>query len=333
LARRSWGLEVPRERAEEARRALASRGLLARGLRPARRGDRVVLPVSDPAAARGVAEALGGRLVLEEFEEYRSVGRLRGPVKGYHLVGDIAVFSRAPGVGLDEYREAARTLIDANPRVRSVWLKEATGGEFRVARLVHLAGEERTSTLAREYGLVFRVDIARAYYNPRLAYEHARVASLARPGERVLDMFAGVGGFALHAAARAPVEAVASDLNPHAAMLAAENARLNARRLRGRVHVLRADARLLPTILAPAFDRIILNLPRASVEYAGEACALASRPATLHFYLLTASCEDAAASVEEAIRRAGCAVAWAGCRRVLDYSPREAVYAVDVVVE
>ncbi len=327
--REAWGLRVPRERAEEARRMLAEAGALERGLRPVREGNYVVFPVSSAEAAEPVARRVGGEFVRRVFPEYRRPGRLEGPVKGYSLIGDIAVFSRTAGVSIEEYRGLAERLLEQVPRVRSVWLKEATLGDYRVARLVHLAGEERTRTVAREYGLVFHVDIARAYYNPRLAYEHRRVAEQARDGERILDMFTGVGGFAVHAAALARVDVVASDLNPHAAMLAAENAEANARRLRGVVHVLRADARLLPGILRPVFDRIILNHPTASTGFAGEACALAARPSVLYFYRLTLSCLEAEGEVQEALEAAGCRARVRACRRVLDYSPSEAVYVVE----
>ncbi len=333
MARRSLGVRVPRRRGEEARRRLREEGLLDTSLRPARMGEWIVFPVrGERGSLERVAGELGGSLVEGEFEEYSRPGRLEGPVKGYHVIGDIAVFSQTAGVGVEEYRRAALLLLERFPRIRSVWLKLRTEGDYRVPSLLHLAGEKRTHTVAREYGLVFHVDIARAYYNPRLAYEHRRVASMAVDGERILDMFTGVGGFALHAASLARVEVVASDLNPHAAMLAARNAEANQKRLKGAVHVFRADARLLPTILEPGYDRVILNLPAASVEFAGVACSLASRPATLHFYLLEASCDGAESRVVQALEREGCRASRVSCRRVLEYSPQEAVYAVDVGV-
>ena len=332
MGRRAWGLAVEPGRAEEARRLLRQKGLLDTGLRVARLGGLVVFPIRDPEAAREVARLLGGRILEAEFEEYRRPGRLLGPVHGYHLIGDLAVFSRAPGVGLEEYRRLARELLEANPRVRGVWLKESTGGGFRVARLVHLAGEERTRTVAREYGLVFHVDIARAYYNPRLAYEHRRVASQVGDGELVLDMFTGVGGFAIHTASLARAEVVAVDLNPHAAMLAAENAEANSRRLRGIVHVFRADARLLPGILRPGYDRIIMNNPTMSRLFQAEACRLAAGEAWIHYYTLTTGPQEALAEAG-GLEAHGCRIVEARARRVLEYSPREAVYAVDARVE
>jgi len=332
----SWGVAVERRQAERARRVLAGRGLLAPRLRPARMDDRIVFPVTSPGPAIEALEAEGVRAepVRARFEASPPrPGPLEGPVRGYAVIGDIALFSQARGVPLEEYRRLGRRLLETHPRVRSVWLKTRTTGDHRVPSLVHLAGEERTETVAVEYGIRLRVDIARAYYNPRLSYEHRRVALEARPGERILDMFAGIGAFPIHAATLHPVQAVAADINPHAARLAAENARLNMRRLQGTVHVLHADARLLPETLRPVFDRIIMNLPGNALDYAPVACRLAAPQAAIHVYVRTAGQDQAVRAALDAFARSGCRARLAGARRVLDYSPQEAVYAVDLEVE
>ena len=318
----AWGVAVEKNHAEMTRRILARRGLLEPGLRAARLGDRIVFPVRDP-----------GEAVRARFESRRRPRPLEGPIRGYTLVGDIAVFSQTAGVDVEDYRRLARILVEEHPRVRSVWLKVRTEGEHRVSRLIHLAGEERTKTIAVEYGLRFHVDIARAYYNPRLAYEHRRVAQLVSDGEKVLDMFTGVGVFPVHIASQATARVVAVDLNPHAARLAAENARLNQKKLRGAIHVFHGDARLLPRVLRPVFDRIIMNLPATSLDFAREACMLASRPAVVHVYVRTISRLEAEGLALEAFESAGCRAMVESSRKALDYSPQEAVYAVDLRVE
>jgi len=212
----AWGVLVDPRDAERTRRILARHGLLARGLRPRGEAGAIVFPVVDPEAARRAlaAEGVPHRLVRTRFEERRpGAPRLEGRVKGYVVIGDIALFSQAAGVPREEYVEAARRLVEEHPRVRAAWLKTRTTGDYRVSSLVHLAGEERTRTVASEYGLRVHVDLARAYYNPRLSYEHRRVATLVTPGERVLDMFTGVGVFPLHIASLVEADVVGVDLN------------------------------------------------------------------------------------------------------------------------
>ena len=326
----------PRE-AEKARRALAGAGLLARGLRASKSGGRVLFPVTDAAAAVGLLAGIGIRAepCEAEFPEAR-----RGPpspreegLPGYWLVGGILVFSPRGVYDEERLRRYAERLV-ASRAAKAAWVKEGTWGVYRLPRLRHLAGERTTKTTAREYGLVFHVDLALAYYNPKLAYEHRRVALAAADGEEMLDMFSGVGGFSIHAAAVRRVRVTAVDLNPWAASLAAANVRANRRRLRGEVAVMRADASLLPDLLEPVFDRIVMNHPTGSLRFARVACSLAgTRKPVVHVYLLAGGPEEATAKAAAAFRDAGCRPLSAAPRRVLDHAPREYVYAVDLVLE
>lgn len=332
---------VPREKAEEARRLLRSAGLYVGGYKAVRlEGGRIAFPVSSVGEAIRLLKEAGVEAseCRVEFPRRRKPGSLRDmgfALRGYSLIGDIAVFSYTGRLaGLEEYRAAAEALMREHPRIKAVYLKVATGGELRVARLIHLAGEARTWTVHREYGLEFEVDIARVYFNPRLGYEHRRVAELAGDGETMLDMFSGVGGFTVHAATLRRIRALAVDLNPHAVALAARNLWRNRRRLKGRAAVARANAYSLPGLLEPIYDRIVMNHPTGSRAFAWVACRLASpRGAWIHYYTLTMSCIQAKEEAVEAFTRCCGSVQEEGCREVLPHSPNESVYVVDLVVK
>ncbi len=332
---------VPPRQAEEARRILRARGLLAQGYKASRQGGLIAFPVVDAGEALEALRGAGIEAVEcgVEFEERRRPGSLRGlglPLRGYSVVGDIAVFSYTPRLGLavEDYRRAAEALLEEQPRIRAAFLKVATWGELRVQRLVHLAGERRTRTVHREHGLELEVDIARVYFNPRLAYEHRRVAEASGDGEAVLDMFSGVGGFTLHVTALRRARMLAVDLNPYAAVLAARNIARNKRRLRGEALAARADSMVLPEILRPVFTRIIMNHPTQARLFAGAGCRLASpRGAAVHYYTLTVSCAEAEEEALEAFQRCCGRVEVEGCREALSHGPGEAVYAVDLRVK
>ncbi|MEB3851175.1 MAG: 50S ribosomal protein L11 methyltransferase [Desulfurococcales archaeon] len=227
--------------------------------------------------------------------------------------------------------EAARKILRRHPRVRGVYLKRGTRGEFRVARLELLAGERVGETVYREYGLEFVVDVERVYVNPSLAGEHRRVAELAGEGEWLLDMFSGFGAFAIHAASLHNLTAVSVDINPHATRLAALNAWRNRRRLRGRVVVVNADAAMLPELLQARFDRLVMNHPTASLDYLQAACRLlAPQGGWLHLYILEEDWRTAWSKARAALVSAGCGAALGGWRSVIEYSPRLSVYALDI---
>jgi len=323
--------------AEKARRILRSRGLLAGGLKASRLEGLVAFPVVDAGEAVRILEGEGieARPCGGLFEEYRRPGRLGGEFPGissYYVVGEAAIINERPGTPRGVLVEAAKRILETHPRVRGVYLKRGVEGEYRVANLELLAGERVGVTVYREYGLEFLVDVERVYVNPSLAPEHRRVAEQARDGEVVLDMFSGYGAFAIHIAHLHDSTVVSVDINPHASRLAVENVARNMRRLRGRVAVLHADARWLPGILAPVFNRIIMNHPTASTGFAGEACRLAVGEAWIHLYILAGSPDEAWGRARESFEAAGCRVSPGSHRVAIEYSPKLSIYALDLRV-
>ncbi len=329
---------VEAKKAGEAIKLLRKLSLLDTNYKTVKEGGLVYIPVSVSSEAvkalreHGISsKACEAKFPRRKRPKSLAEAGVKG-ISGYHLIGDLAVFSkRAEGPGIDEYKEAAKVLVEEMSNVRGVWLKEITEGEWRVQRLIHLAGEKRTWTIHKEFGLEFEVDIARVYFNPRLANEHRVIAEYVSNGERVLDMFSGVGGFTVHIAALREASIVASDINPSAVMYLTRNLRRNKRRLKGKVNVLWADASLLPEVLDRAFTRIIMNHPTASRWFAWAACRLVRPSGTIHYYTVTLSCLEAVDEALEAFSRC-CRVEDEGCRLVLDYAPGVGVYRVDVKV-
>ena len=329
--RESWCVKVPKRLGEKARRLLYQRGELASSLKPRVEGDYIAYPVASAERAVSIlsSEGVEAEPCRGLFEEYRRA--MAGPApRSYLAIGDILLFSGRPGE-VEELRETARRVMESQPRMRAAFAKVRVEGEYRRPSLVHLAGENRTWTIHKEHGLRFYVDIARAYFNPRLAYEHRRVASMVGDGERVLDMFSGVGGFSLHIASLARARVVAVDLNPYAAAYAAINVALNRKRLLGEVFVVRADASKLTSILRGGFSRVIMNHPTASLKYLGEACRLARGGAFIHIYTFSLSALEARDNTLEALEASGCSRAEVvGVREVLEYSQDTSLYALDV---
>ena len=70
-------------------------------------------------------------------------------------------------------------------------------GEYRTRRFEVLAGEPTTRTTCTEYGNRLVIDLSLAYFSARLSTERQRIAGLMEEDECVLDMFAGIGPFAI----------------------------------------------------------------------------------------------------------------------------------------
>jgi tRNA (guanine37-N1)-methyltransferase len=238
------------------------------------------------------------RLIREALAK----ARVSGPDRlstGVDVVGDIAIV-RLDGFSSGEKRKLARALLDEMKNVKVVMEQQGgIQGEYRLRKLRHLAGEERTLTSHRENGCTFRVDVARCYFSPRLSTERLRVAEEVKPGERVLNMFAGVGPFSILVAKRAGARVTSCELNGYAAELHEQNNRLN--KVEGLVTVIRADAEDLPAIVKTKFARVIMPLPSDAKRYLPTALRLAKKGAMIHYYrhLLGENEEEAAASLRE----------------------------------
>ncbi len=206
------------------------------------------------------------------------------------IVGDIAVI-KMPLHGMvtvEELRRLAERILEEVKHVKSVWLAEGPveGGERVRSKLTHLAGEERTVTVYREHGCRFKVDIARVFITPRLNYEHLRIARLVRPGETVVNMFAGAGLFSIIIARYSKPRRVYSiDINPYAYKYMVENVRLN--RVEGIVEPILGDAaKVVEERLRGVADKVLMPLPELALDYLPYALtALRGSRGVLHVYL------------------------------------------------
>uniref|UniRef100_A0A4W4HJD8 tRNA (guanine(37)-N1)-methyltransferase n=1 Tax=Electrophorus electricus TaxID=8005 RepID=A0A4W4HJD8_ELEEL len=168
-----------------------------------------------------------------------------------------------------------QVIMDKNPGVTCVVNKTNTiDSTYRNFQMEVLAGESNMVAKVRENGVLYEFDFSRVYWNPRLSTEHERVVSLLRCGDIVLDVFAGVGPFAIPAARRGCV-VLANDLNPEAHRWLQHNARLNkvdaaitTFNLDGR-EFLRGPAReRLPGLMrGPGAVHVVMNLPALALDF------------------------------------------------------------------
>lgn len=300
--RESWAVAVAREDGEACRRRLLESGLLDRSLRVRAEGDQLLLPVLEPVEGA----------VRARFSSHAP----RPELPRHELVGGIAILPEPD-------REAARLLLSSRPSIRTVVAPEGhVEGPYRTRRFAVLAGEPTTETEVREHGLVFRVDLAEVYFSARLSTERQRLAGLVGPGERVLDMFAGAGPFALTLARTARFVA-ASDINPAAVAAMIENCRRN--RVRNVLPVL-ADAARLPGVFTRSFDRVVMNLPLSPLPFLPAAFSLCRPGGTIHLYHLQSAGGEALPAL------APFPVADVAERRVRSYSPGRWHAAYDIRV-
>jgi len=185
----------------------------------------------------------------------------------FDVVGDIAIIKLRPTSQVNA-QTTAKAIMSNHRSVKTVLLQASpVSGNLRLRRLTHLAGENKTSTVHREFGCLFSVDVVKCYFSPRLSHERMRIARIIEPNETVVNMFAGVGCFSIIIAKHAsPAKLFSIDVNPASIQFMQENIRLN--RVYGKVTPLLGDSKeIVNSRLQRVADRVLMPLPEKALEY------------------------------------------------------------------
>jgi tRNA (guanine37-N1)-methyltransferase len=347
-------VKVEKERGEEVRRALKHHKLLRTDARIRSNARFIYLPlIREPEEAdKGVFGAVSTR-AFDLLEHRRSIEDLVGFKPSYERIGDLAVLTDA----IDETKEqlAAAAIMSLHKSIKVVAKRSSpVEGVFRKRKMKIIAGENRTETMHRENGCTYKLDLEKVYFNPRLASERNRVASqVARSGraEEIIDMFAGVGSFAVQIAKRARQSHVtAIDINPDAIRYLRENIKLNGVR---NVEAVEGDVREVCVKFLRKADRIVMNLPKSAYLFLTEALGMLNpEGGILHFYdvesaysdvrrrgerekVVNAAINKAKEKLIAGIREAGereYALDIREARKVKPYAPYAYIIGIDVVV-
>jgi tRNA (guanine37-N1)-methyltransferase len=249
------------------------------------------------------------------------------------IIGEIAI------VELDEVlvpyeAQIGEAIMTVNSRVSTVYAKEGgVEGVCRLRSLRLIAGEDQSRTIHTEYGVKLVVDVTQTYFSPRLGTEHDRVTSLVESGEVIVDMFSGIGPFALLAAKRQKLQVFAIDINAQAIQCLEKSLELN--RLSGEVFPIVGEARaIINDRLAGQADRIIMNLPNNAFEFLDAAVrALKPEGGYIHFYSVTTAVRSLQAletEVVEQLRELGWSAEVINSRIVRPAAPHEDQVVLDL---
>jgi tRNA (guanine37-N1)-methyltransferase len=219
---------------------------------------------------------LSGVLTSEELKKV---------CNSFDIVGDLAII-KLPSASSVTAQTAADAIMSRHKNVKTVLLQVSpVSGDLRLRRLMHVAGQNKTRTIHREFGCLFSFDATKCYFSPRLSHERMRIARRIEPDETVVNMFAGVGCFSIMIAKHAnPRKVFSIDVSPAAIQFMQENIRLN--RVYGKVIPLLGDSKeLIHNRLQRIADRVLMPLPEKAREYLP--CAVSALKASggwIHYY-------------------------------------------------
>ena len=256
---------APKPATERVRAALVDAGLYDddRRLTPYDE-DRTALPVVTDATLAAVTAAAPAVERVVEYDLPRRHRTLADHLRDRGWTD--AEIDRAPAswavvgtVVLVEMDDAPRpaevgeALLALHGEADTVLDRGGIAGRTRDPDPTVVAGIGETETVHTEHGTQYALDLATTMFSPGNKAERARMGEVVASDERVFDMFAGVGYFALPMA-RAGADVVAAEIDPTAYRYLVENAVLNG--VQDRLRAFRADCR---DVEVAGVDRVVMG--------------------------------------------------------------------------
>ena len=314
-------IRVPRTEGELSRKKLIELCLLDNNLKIKSDGAYLLIPVLKPVEGLGILE----KDIFEIAQRENPLTQVPG---AYELIGNIAIIDQheenAPGI--------AKVLLQ-HKNIKTIFqATSAVCGEYRTRELLFIAGEQKTETIYRENGCRYLLDVTQVYFTPRLSTERIRIAYQVKNGDKVVDMFAGIGPFSILIAKRfSEAEVIAIDKNPVAIKYLRENVRLNKVK---NIEIREGDARDEVKGISDA-DHVIMNLPHSGLEFTDSAFATIKKGGIIHFYAISHEddlFEGLIREIEAHANKSGLQVCPIDRRIVRPYAPYQYNVCIDLQV-
>ena len=267
------------------------------------------------------AEILEDELTPEEIENLKT---------SFDTIGDIVILEIP-----DELQDKKQLIGDAAYKFtkrKAIYMKKsAIKGTIRVRDLEFLSGVDDSLTIHKEHGVRLKLDVREVYFSPRLATERKRVMESVKDGEKILDMFCGIGPFPIVIARNKDVDITAVDINESAIKYLDENIKLN--KLKGNIESHCGDVREVSKGFKTKFDRIIMNLPGLAYSFLDVAIDLIEDDGIINYYEFSDSYEQGIKRLNEAASSAGKKVEILNTRKVKSISPDEWHVSIDAKIK
>jgi tRNA (guanine37-N1)-methyltransferase len=261
--------------------------------------------------------------LLEDELSHDEIDTLR---TSFDTIGDIVILEIPEN--LEDKKQIIGDAAHKFTKRRSIYMKKsAIKGTTRVRDLEFLSGIDDSVTIHKEHGARLKLDVREVYFSPRLATERKRVMESVKEGERILDMFCGIGPFPIVIARNKNVDITAVDINESAIRYLDENISLN--KLKGSITTYCGDVREVSKGFKTKFDRIIMNLPGLAYTFLDVAVDLIEDCGTINYYEFSDSYEQGIKRLTDACLQAGKKVEIINCRKVKSTSPGEWHVAID----
>ena len=299
-------------------------------------GETVAIPVTETPTKTAYLELIReeGEPRLRTLEDHlREAGwsdeQLDAAPSSWAVLGSVILVEMGDAYDPGAVGEA---LLAMHGQADTVLARGPITGESRRPDVRAVAGEGDTETVHVEHGTEYAMDLAEVMFSPGNKAERARMGEIVAEGERVLDMFAGIGYFTLPMA-RAGAHVTAIERNPDSFQFLLENAMRNG--VSDRIEPYRADNRdVLDSYDGEPFDRVVMGYYEAH-EFLPAALSVLAHGGSLHMHEATPTAlvpDRPVGRLEDAATEAGRDVEILDVREVKGYSEGVAHVVVDARV-
>lgn len=247
-------------------------------------GDDILIPVVE-----GGSETLSAPRYKDEkktpFERIKErldpmVNRSEELPDRWEKIGDVVLIKLPEG--LEEYKYEIGEAYAETLGAKSVLLQGEIEGQRREPEVELIYGEE-TETVHVENGVKFKLDVSKIMFSSGNIDERMRMANVVNKGERVIDMFAGIGYFSLPMAVHGGPEVVHPiEINPTAFDYLKQNVRLNG--VESIVEPWHGDNEDFP--LEDVADRIVMGYLHETWRYLPKAVNILDSEGVIHYHTL-----------------------------------------------
>jgi tRNA (guanine37-N1)-methyltransferase len=191
----------------------------------------------------------------------------------FETIGHVALLNLRP-LHLPYKFLIGKAIIDTHKQIKSVVNKfDKLSNQFRTPALELVAGELNYETVVIEEKAKLFLNVEQVYFCSRLHFERSRVLSEVEQKSCIVDVFCGIGPFAIRAAKEKLCKVYANDLNPECFKYLEINIKKN--KLDKRVEPFCMDGRdfinlafeKVKTGEISKIDHFYMNLPALAIDF------------------------------------------------------------------
>jgi len=258
--------------------------------------------------------------------------------RSFDVIGDIAVIK---SYAKKQEKALVKKILTVSPRIKIILREQGdVKGRYRLyqykivfedTKKIKESKLKKTETIHKEFGCLYKLDVKKAFFNPREATIRNTLANKVKRGERVLVMFSGIAPYPILIAKKVNCHVTGVEMNPVAVQYAVENIRMN--KVQERVELFQGDVQDFKP--QKKFDRIIMPLGTMAYKYLDSAFKLCKKGGIIHIYGLGEKgrlYEDIERKIEKAAKKGKRKTKIVGRRIILSYSPGVQKVCVDFKV-